>query len=899
MSINVENNSITFKLGAKFIVTIVVILSITMGVSAYYMHYLQKINFFENQQKQTQVQASFVASISEEAILSHDYITLDRIVQELVELEDIVHSNITTSEGLVMTSYVNKSDARISALYLSDPNLNRNNIDKPLNKIQNFFVTRQSILIEQDIVGYISIWVDKGRIIELLNSSLYVQLLNSVIIIFAVSIFIYLVFRINVLTPVRNLMQGAIQVTNGELDGNIAVTSRDELGVLTNAFNTMISNLRTSLQKTNQSMDEIQSLNQNLEDTVQERTARLKLSQKIALMGQWDYHTDSRRIEISMEARNILGIESGAVITRYAIMKRIYPDDRKNLLRLFTNSFQSKNSFKIELRIVSPENEVRYVNIIARIDENKSPVILLGIIQDITEQKKIAESAKLAIIEKSNAESANRAKSVFLANMSHEIRTPLAAIIGFSEILLENNKDPQQHEPLASICKNGSHLLKVINEILDLSKIESDKIEIEIIEVDIFELFAELESVTKIQASDKNICVKFINESPLPQFIQTDPVRLKQILFNLVNNAIKFTAEGVIRININFNEKSNKLHIDIIDTGIGISSDKMNKLFMPFSQADSSTTRQYGGTGLGLYISRQLISMLGGDIRVESVPGLGTKFCFNISTGKINPLTLVNNIADNVVKDRKLPTPHLKTPVTHHNIHGNILMVDDVEDNRKLVKLLLANTSVQLTTAINGRDAIEAVRRHTFDLILMDIQMPIMDGIEATRRLRALGYTLPIVALTANAMAQEKPQCIDAGCDEFMTKPIERKLFYNILEKYLTSPQNLMISDEDFDEEIMNLEKSFVNGLADRMEEINKALSINDLDLIQSECHKLKGIAGAYGYQPITDVACKIETSLRNDNANNIDELLVTLSNLCQQTPRQFAAKYNKNKKVG
>jgi len=896
MSTNVDNNSIPFKIGAKFIVTIVVILSITMGISAYYMHNLQKITFFVNQEKQTQVQASFVASISEEAILSHDYITLDRIVEELIEQEDIVHSNITTRQGLVMTSYVNKSDNRISKLYLSNQNLDRNNINKTLHKITNVYLSKQPILADQDIVGYINIWVDKGRIIKFLNSSLYVQLLNSAVIILVASIFIYVVFRISVLTPVRNLLQGAIQVANGNLDGNITVTSRDELGVLTNAFNTMISHLRASLQKTNQSMEKIQSLNQNLEDTVQERTARLELSQKIALMGQWDYHTDNRHIEFSKEARNILGLKSETIITRYAILKRIYPDDRRHLINLFTNSFNSAVSFKIELRIVPPGSEVRYVNIIARVDEKKSPVILLGIIQDITEQKKAAEFAKSAMIEKSNAESANRAKSVFLANMSHEIRTPLAAIIGFSEILIENNNDPHLHEPLASICKNGSHLLNVINEILDLSKIESEKIEIEIIEVDIFELFTELESVIKIQASEKNISVIFTNGTPLPQFIMTDPVRLKQILFNLVNNAIKFTAEGVIRIIINFNDKLCKLNIDIIDTGIGISSDKMNKLFMPFSQADSSTTRQYGGTGLGLYISQQLIKMLGGDIQVESVPGLGSKFGFSVSTGKIEPSSLVNNI---VIQGKQSPQSHLETPATHHNLRGNILMVDDVEDNRKLVELLLSNTDTHVITAVNGKDAIETVRRHKFDLILMDIQMPIMDGIEATQRLRALGYKLPIVALTANAMAQERSACIQAGCDEFMTKPIERKLFYKLLDKYLNQPQNSIITDEDFDEEMKNLEKIFVDGLSVRMEEMNKALSNSNFALIQSECHKLKGIAGAYGYQPITDIACQIETVLRNNTATKIDELLATLNNLCQQAPPQFSAKYNKIKRLG
>ncbi len=885
---SIDKRKFNLNLGAKFILTIVIILSVTMLISAYYMYDVQNRTFLNNQQKQASVQAGFVSSISKEAVLSHDYISLNRIVRELTELEDIVHSNVISSSGQVMTNYINKRSLIIKDIFSNYKSVDETTIGKLLTNNPNVFLRKKPILLDDEVIGYINIWVDKSRIKDFLDGLLYVQLVNGVVIILALSAFIYLIFRINVLLPVRNLVSGATRVAEGNLDKEVQVKSNDELGTLTNAFNAMMRNLKSSIQKTKQSIDEVQSLNVHLEDRVQERTARLELSQKIALMGQWDYQPNTVKIELSKEARNILGFMDEDSISRLQVIKRIFLDDREKLYKAYYAAVRHNKAIKVELRVSTRTGGFGYVMVSARVEVKKGHKVLFGIIQDISEHKKAEESARRALIEKTNAESANKAKSAFLANMSHEIRTPLTAIIGFSEILLSKCEGSQQKSPMEAIYNNSKHLLKVINEILDLSKIESEKLEIEKINVDTAELFAELDSVMVMQANSKNIKFKTTLNYPLPRQIETDPVRLKQVLFNLANNSIKFTSEGHVHVNVEYNDDQSRLHIDVIDTGIGIKKDKLSSLFTPFTQADSSTTRQFGGTGLGLYISKQLVEMMGGAIHIDSVFGLGSKTSFYISTGKVR----ADDIITTPPKDKVIIIADALDKMDV-SVQGSLLMVDDSEDNRKLIKLLLENTDVTITTAENGKQAVETALSLDFDLVLMDMQMPIMDGIEATKWLRAAGYTVPIVALTANAMKQERQQFLDAGCDDFLSKPINRKAFFATLKKYM---KTVVTQDEDtggIDAGMRELEQEFVNSLPERMQKISDGFSRPEYSLAQTECHKLKGIAGVYGYQNITEQAGKIEGSLKANELEKAHQAVNELLDLCQQAYRNFAVKYD------
>jgi len=688
---------------------------------------------------------------------------------------------------------------------------------------------------------------------------------------------------------------GATRIENGNLSDEVVVSSQDEFGTLTKSFNSMMSTLQKSIHKSNNAMNELQSLNQHLEDRVKERTARLELSQKIAQMGQWDCELGGRFIHISSEINTIFGFSDKRVITRHQLFKSIYLDDRMALINAYYKTIKHQIPFRLELRIVRPDGQIRFITISARVDLNNTTKMLFGIAQDISEHKRAEESARRALIEKTNAESANNAKSAFLANMSHEIRTPLTAIIGFSEMLLakkQNNNDDK--ESLNTIFKNSKHLLQVINEILDFSKIESEKLDIEVLPIVLTEILSDLESVMKLNASIKEIDFKLVIDYPIPKIIHSDPTRLKQILFNLVNNAIKFTDQGYVQLSIGYNSTNSSIEFDIIDTGIGIERDKLNLLFTPFTQADSSTTRKHGGTGLGLYISKRLIEKLGGDIQIESIKDLGTKLHFKINAGEIDPSSLLRK----PYKQQILQTSESRS-VINQPLLGSILLVDDSPDNRKLVSALLSSHAVDIAQAENGKQAIEISLANEFDLILMDIQMPIMDGVEATKWLRSTGYKKPIIALTANAMKEEQERYLEAGCDDFLSKPIDQSIFFKILNKYIgASIQKPKTKNIEMNNDLVLLEKEFVDSLTERMELITNGFSQQDFELIKSESHKLKGIAGAYGYNEITASAGKIESAIKSSNPDIAKTELTVLIELCQNAIKLYTTKYALDYKI-
>jgi CheY-like chemotaxis protein len=462
--------------------------------------------------------------------------------------------------------------------------------------------------------------------------------------------------------------------------------------------------------------------------------------------------------------------------------------------------------------------------------------------------------------------------------MSHEIRTPLTAIIGFAEELLRSNThDASLQDSLATILNNGRHLLHVINEILDLSKIESDKLSVEYIPTNLPELLADINTTLSFQAAAKGLNFAILPLYPIPLTVNTDPVRLKQVLFNLTSNAIKFTDQGYVNVNVTYKEDSEILNFTIIDTGIGIAQDKLNNLFTPFTQADSSTTRKYGGTGLGLYISKQLIEMLGGHIRIDSIQDLGTKITFDIHIGRINKNNLVSGNA--IVPAKSLPVSQSRNQT---ELRGHILLVDDSSDNQKLIKLLLSTSMLDVDSADNGKSAVELALTSEYDLILMDIQMPVMDGIEATKLLRATGYDKPIIALTANAMQEERNLYLKIGCNDFLSKPIDRNAFFSLLAKYLQSGSSDDEPSSDYEQSYLQLKEDFLQGLPDRSERIATAVNNNDTGLAVKETHKLKGIAGAYGFPEITTLAGILERALREEDKIVIESSLNSLLNNIQ-----------------
>ncbi|MEZ6047146.1 MAG: ATP-binding protein [Planctomycetaceae bacterium] len=384
------------------------------------------------------------------------------------------------------------------------------------------------------------------------------------------------------------------------------------------------------------------------------------------------------------------------------------------------------------------------------------------------------------------AESANIAKTDFLTNMSHEIRTPLTSILGFTELMVEEQMDAEeQSRALQTIRRNGDHLLGIINEILDLSKIESGKLEVEVAPCDVVQLIDDLDDIMTLRAEKMDLSYRTEFVTPIPASIKTDATRLKQVLFNLLGNATKFTREGEIVLRVSLEAAPlgfSRLRFEVQDSGIGIAPDKIHQLFEPFTQADNSVSREYGGTGLGLAISKRLAKLLGGEIGADSTPGEGSTFWFTIGVGKLESQETVSSLSSH----RNQRQLEVQDEEDFHNLHCSILLAEDGADNQRLFQYILSRAGVRLTMVNNGADAVEKASdpSNHYDFILMDMQMPIMDGYAATRKLREMGYTKPILALTAHAVRSMQRRCKQAGCDDVITKPIERKQLLSTLTRW-------------------------------------------------------------------------------------------------------------------
>ncbi|TWU02014.1 response regulator [Neorhodopirellula pilleata] len=382
------------------------------------------------------------------------------------------------------------------------------------------------------------------------------------------------------------------------------------------------------------------------------------------------------------------------------------------------------------------------------------------------------------------AEEANRSKSAFLANMSHEIRTPMTAILGYADLMEGLIENEEAIGYLKTIRRNGDFLLAIINDILDLSKIEAGKLAISSEPFSLVALLDDVSSILSVRASERGIDLILDYQTPIPKSIKSDPKRLKQILVNLIGNGIKFTPQGSVSVTVDYQTESSSagrvrndnatgtLRFRIRDTGIGMSREQQRRLFKPFSQGDERVNRQYGGTGLGLAISRRLANMLGGDIEVESVEGQFSQFTFSIATTEVVPSSANQSQPSNGL-------PNANSLDDEVRIEGRFLVVDDRRDIRFLSKRFLSSAGATVEEAEDGRAAVDWVRQAMVErreprLILLDMQMPRMDGYQAARELRRMGFAGPIIALTADAMQGDMTKCLRAGCNDYLSKPIDK-----------------------------------------------------------------------------------------------------------------------------
>jgi PAS domain S-box-containing protein len=462
------------------------------------------------------------------------------------------------------------------------------------------------------------------------------------------------------------------------------------------------------------------------------------------------------------------------------------------------------------------------------------------------------------------AQQANQVKSQFLSQMSHELRTPLNSIIGFAQ-LLEMESNGSTREQLTTISRTGKHLLSIINEILDLSKIEAGRIEIECIPFSPIQILLDVAALLEIQIREKELQFKIHYAFPLPSIIHSDPTRFRQILLNLCTNALKYTEHGSIEIHVSCKEES--LTMAIVDTGIGISGAQQKKLFAAFSQADSSTTRRYGGTGLGLYISNQFAQLLGGSITVESEAGAGSKFQFSINTGSLAGIDMLQALDD----IKPVAALNEQAPFEVVQLDGKVLLAEDGIDNQRLFSAYMSKAGLDVTVVENGSLAVEKALSGDFDLILMDMQMPIMGGLEATTILRGAAYTKPIVTVTANVMTEDIEQYLAAGCTDYLSKPIDRDKFFQMLGKYLKPAKSKNASEKKATEKksiermdfFQELARKFLAGLPDTLMKMNEAEQLRDWAALGRIAHTLKGTAGTFGFPQLTELAAHLNAAIK------------------------------------
>ena len=689
----------------------------------------------------------------------------------------------------------------------------------------------------------------------------------------------------------------------------------------------------TRLHLTNQRLEKEINERKRAEKLQDQAAQDLAIAQAIAHVGNWRMDLKSGELSWSDETYRMFGIAAGTRLSYENFLQSVFPGDVEfvdNHVKKLTETRQLDMQYRI---IVGDKHKWIHAQGELICDLDDQPVSVIGTVQDITERKKYIEDLRASEealrrtnetlesrvikrtkeleIAKQEAEAANQAKSLFLANMSHDIRTPMNSIIGMATLALRTPLNDRQRDYIWKISLSAENLLGIINDILDISKIEAGKLKLEYLNFTLQTVFDQLNAQFTDSALIKNLKLTFSLDPAATQPIRGDALRLGQVLTNFISNAIKFTENGEINVSANvIDEKDGvkKIRFEVKDTGIGIKQEMISHLFEAFHQGDASTTRKYGGTGLGLAISQQLIDLMDGEIGVQSEYNKGSTFWFIVSF------------------NRGTSTDYCDETVFDYNPNiienANILLVEDNQLNQQVAKELLEDQGAIVTIANNGHEALAMLDKQSYNCVLMDVQMPIMDGLETTRQIRKNPQlaSLPVLAMTANARGEDQAECRIAGMNDFITKPIHPNKLFNTISnwlqaqpfKHLSQSECNILTEQPMDKKIETfLELStlakiwegddakiqkyvllFNQSLQTDLAEIDEALKTGDLLLLSQLAHRSKSSAKMVGANQFADLCYQLESFKHNNDMHRAKEMVNQLHIIAEKIHQQIGEMY-------
>jgi len=824
------------------------------------------------------------------AIRDRDAALLNRLARDVAADPDIALVRIVNEQQEILAQSGNEPD---SVQLLPDK-------ASPPKSIEGIFYTDSVITVDGRPVGNVVLGQDAGSTQQLVEELKMMGFRVIVPFIGLLAVFSYLLGTF-LTRPLNRLISAVDKIAEQGPGLTITVHGRDEIAQVSSSFNDMSKSLAVSYGELHKTAERHKLLSSTLSERDALKSAMLStaLDAIITIDGEGFVH------EYNLAAEQIFGFSYEEVIgqemAKLIIPAKYREAHRQGMLKWSQTGEGPVLGVRLEIEAENKQGKVFPIELAITPLNLEGRTFFTGFIRDITERKEAEEALHVA---RTEAENANVAKSRFLANMSHEIRTPLNAIINLNSLLLDTGLDHEQARLATAANKGGVALSKLLDGILDFSKIEAGKMMLQIQSFNLHDVIRELEALFLPMAESKGLKFNVHIEVDVPEWVDGDETMLRQVLLNLVGNALKFTKSGSVTFTLEA-EDSQEFVFRVADTGIGIDPAYVDHLFEEFSQADSSLTREHGGTGLGLTITRSLVELMGGGITYEPSPGGGSVFQFNI------PLTAVRR---SNMRDNSGATGHVQ-------VGARVLVAEDSKGNQMVTEVLLKKAGCEVRLANDGAEAVQAASEEIFDVILMDMSMPNMDGIEATRRIRAMqgqAAKVPIIAMTANAFTEDRESCMDAGMNDFIAKPININSLLDHLVHWVSIDDKLQ-SVEEGDESakssfteaelmdhdvLLGLEKEtsseliteiiniFVSETGERLATLREAGRKQEGETVIAEAHAIKSSAGTFGALLLQEVAGRVELLGRQGKLGESIALIESVEEISNKTLQLYVNQY-------